>query len=146
MHSTTVYICMRDEVRLICCSIGEKPFFCQWPGCCSKFSRSDELSRHKRTHTGEKKFSCSICSRRFMRSDHLSKHVKRHNEQQTMLQTRASLPYKFLVSESSVSAPRTTVGAALIKPSSRNSTTTTIGVPNITCYLPRCVNVMKIKC
>jgi uncharacterized Zn-finger protein len=57
---------------------GEKPFVCQWEGCDRQFSRSDELSRHKRTHTGEKKFVCSICERRFMRSDHLTKHVKRH--------------------------------------------------------------------
>lgn len=92
---------------------GEKPFSCQWPGCDSKFSRSDELSRHKRTHTGEKKFSCSICSRRFMRSDHLSKHVKRHNKQ--LSQSPTSLPSsqklqsnaaQFLVNEnSSIATP-----------------------------------------
>lgn len=57
---------------------GEKPFCCMWEGCGRQFSRSDELSRHKRTHTGEKKFACTICGRRFMRSDHLTKHVKRH--------------------------------------------------------------------
>lgn len=57
---------------------GEKPFVCQWPECGRRFSRSDELSRHKRTHTGEKKFACNVCGRRFMRSDHLAKHTKRH--------------------------------------------------------------------
>lgn len=57
---------------------GEKPFVCAWDGCGRQFSRSDELSRHKRTHTGEKKFACSVCGRRFMRSDHLTKHVRRH--------------------------------------------------------------------
>ncbi|KAE8736829.1 hypothetical protein FOCC_FOCC017715 [Frankliniella occidentalis] len=56
----------------------EKPFECQWDRCGRRFSRSDELSRHKRTHTGEKKFGCGVCQRRFMRSDHLAKHVKRH--------------------------------------------------------------------
>jgi uncharacterized Zn-finger protein len=35
--------------------LGEKPFVCSWDGCDRRFSRSDELSRHKRTHTGEKK-------------------------------------------------------------------------------------------
>jgi transforming growth factor-beta-inducible early growth response protein, putative len=59
-------------------TLGEKPFACAWEGCNRQFSRSDELSRHKRTHTGEKKFVCNICERRFMRSDHLTKHVKRH--------------------------------------------------------------------
>jgi hypothetical protein len=65
-----------DVCNLLCA--GEKPFACQWDRCGRRFSRSDELSRHKRTHTGEKKFGCSVCARRFMRSDHLAKHVKRH--------------------------------------------------------------------
>ena len=60
------------------CVAGEKPFVCIWEGCERRFSRSDELSRHKRTHTGEKKFGCPICHRRFMRSDHLTKHIRRH--------------------------------------------------------------------
>jgi len=59
-------------------SSGEKPFSCHWEGCDKKFARSDELSRHRRTHTGEKKFVCSVCERRFMRSDHLTKHARRH--------------------------------------------------------------------
>lgn len=57
---------------------GERPFVCTWPKCERKFARSDELSRHKHTHTGEKRFACPACDRKFMRSDHLAKHVKRH--------------------------------------------------------------------
>ena len=48
-------------------------------GCEKRFARSDELSRHRRMHTGEKKFACSMCGRRFVRSDHLMKHEKRHH-------------------------------------------------------------------
>lgn len=59
-------------------NIGEKPFSCSWDGCDKRFARSDELSRHRRTHTGEKKFVCPVCDRRFMRSDHLTKHARRH--------------------------------------------------------------------
>lgn len=59
-------------------SLGEKPFSCSWDGCDKRFARSDELSRHRRTHTGEKKFVCPVCDRRFMRSDHLTKHARRH--------------------------------------------------------------------
>ena len=56
---------------------------CTWPGCDRKFARSDELSRHKRTHTGEKKFVCPLCQRAFVRSDHLTKHLSRHSNNKT---------------------------------------------------------------
>ncbi|KAF4015073.1 hypothetical protein G4228_006472 [Cervus hanglu yarkandensis] len=55
-----------------------RPFACDWPGCDKKFARSDELARHHRTHTGEKRFPCPLCSKRFTRSDHLTKHARRH--------------------------------------------------------------------
>ncbi|XP_028350739.1 Krueppel-like factor 13 isoform X2 [Physeter macrocephalus] len=69
--------------------LGERPFACSWQDCNKKFARSDELARHYRTHTGEKKFSCPICDKRFMRSDHLTKHARRHaNFHPGMLQRR----------------------------------------------------------
>lgn len=62
----------------LCVFLGERPFHCTWPGCAKKFSRSDELTRHFRTHTGEKRFMCPLCDKCFMRSDHLTKHARRH--------------------------------------------------------------------
>ncbi|TNN39956.1 Krueppel-like factor 15 [Liparis tanakae] len=43
-----------------------------------KFSRSDELSRHRRSHSGVKPYQCIVCEKKFARSDHLSKHLKVH--------------------------------------------------------------------
>lgn len=63
---------------LVLVSSGERPFECTWPDCGKKFSRSDELTRHYRTHTGEKRFNCPLCDKCFMRSDHLTKHARRH--------------------------------------------------------------------
>ena len=67
--------CILDSLLL-----GERPFPCTWPDCLKKFSRSDELTRHYRTHTGEKQFRCPLCEKRFMRSDYLTKHARRHTE------------------------------------------------------------------
>lgn len=54
----------------------ERPHACQY--CDSRFSRSDELTRHIRRHTGDKPFLCQICMRRFTRSDHLTTHIRTH--------------------------------------------------------------------
>ena len=35
---------------------GEKPFACNWQDCGWRFSRSDELARHKRSHSGVKPY------------------------------------------------------------------------------------------
>ncbi|XP_043919244.1 early growth response protein 1-B-like [Protopterus annectens] len=56
----------------------EKPFSCPMENCTRSFSRSDELNRHLRIHTGHKPFKCQICLRSFSRSDHLTTHVRTH--------------------------------------------------------------------
>uniref|UniRef100_A0A1A8JQ00 C2H2-type domain-containing protein n=1 Tax=Nothobranchius kuhntae TaxID=321403 RepID=A0A1A8JQ00_NOTKU len=55
-----------------------KPFPCYVQGCERRFSRSDELNRHVRIHTGQKPFQCTICARSFSRSDHLTTHTRTH--------------------------------------------------------------------
>ncbi|XP_028658807.1 early growth response protein 1-B [Erpetoichthys calabaricus] len=56
----------------------EKPFACPMDNCERRFSRSDELNRHLRIHTGHKPFQCRICLRSFSRSDHLTTHTRTH--------------------------------------------------------------------
>lgn len=58
--------------------IGERPFACDHPNCGKTFTRNEELTRHKRIHSGLRPFSCSVCGKRFGRKDHLKKHVKTH--------------------------------------------------------------------
>jgi len=55
-----------------------KTFTCPVQDCGRCFSRSDELARHGRVHSGERPFSCSVCRRAFSRRDHLSTHVRTH--------------------------------------------------------------------
>ena len=56
---------------------GQKPFQCLV--CARSFSRSDHLTTHLRTHTGEKPFACHVCGRRFARSDERKRHSKIHD-------------------------------------------------------------------
>ncbi|EGT35495.1 hypothetical protein CAEBREN_07377 [Caenorhabditis brenneri] len=56
----------------------DKTFGCPQEGCSWIFSRSDELRRHMRTHTGVKPYPCKICNRLFSRSDHLITHNRTH--------------------------------------------------------------------
>ena len=48
-----------------------------------KISRSDELHRHFRIHTGERRHKCSVCDKSFSRSDHLKKHMMSHHSQES---------------------------------------------------------------
>ncbi|EFN61759.1 Transcription factor Sp1, partial [Camponotus floridanus] len=57
---------------------GERPFKCDVESCGKSFTRNEELTRHKRIHTGVRPHSCVVCGKRFGRKDHLKKHTRTH--------------------------------------------------------------------
>jgi uncharacterized Zn-finger protein len=59
-------------------TINERPHHCPVDGCSRRFSRSTNLKRHLRVHTGDKPFHCKICARDFSRLDHLTTHIRIH--------------------------------------------------------------------
>nr|XP_061784516.1 zinc finger protein 391-like isoform X3 [Nerophis lumbriciformis] len=55
---------------------GEKPFSCSV--CGDQFSRKSHVASHMRTHTGEKPFSCSVCGMRFPQKSQMASHMRTH--------------------------------------------------------------------
>jgi len=49
-------------------------FVCSWPNCSKSYSAKSYLIEHLRTHTGDRPFTCSNCSRGFARIMDLKKH------------------------------------------------------------------------
>lgn len=56
----------------------ERAFSCNMPKCGRAFKRAEHLKRHMRTHTGEKKYMCSVCDKKFSRSDNVRQHQVTH--------------------------------------------------------------------
>ncbi|QQP39531.1 Uncharacterized protein FKW44_020447, partial [Caligus rogercresseyi] len=62
----------------------ETPFECLEETCDKKFTSRFKLKRHVLIHSGDKQFTCSVCSRPFRRKDHLKNHEKVHSASKTV--------------------------------------------------------------
>ena len=55
-------------------------FGCPLLSCGRVFKRLEHLRRHVRTHTQERPYACTRCTKRFSRSDNLAQHIKTHEK------------------------------------------------------------------
>ncbi|AEY98264.1 FAFR580Cp [Eremothecium gossypii FDAG1] len=52
----------------------QRKYICSF--CAQAFSRSEHKTRHERSHTGVKPFSCKVCNHSFVRRDLLQRHIR----------------------------------------------------------------------
>lgn len=66
-------------------SVRRKNHICDFPDCNKAYNRPSLLEQHKRSHTNERPFKCSVegCSASFLRNSHLKAHMVSHEQGDT---------------------------------------------------------------
>ncbi|KAG0010780.1 zinc-finger protein [Podila clonocystis] len=60
---------------------GKSEYICDWVGCDRRgrgFGQRQKAMRHIQTHTGDKPFQCSECSKRFSEANIMAQHMRTH--------------------------------------------------------------------
>ncbi|PWN19904.1 hypothetical protein BCV69DRAFT_212956 [Microstroma glucosiphilum] len=69
---------------------GKSSYTCLWKGCQrgeqgKTFQQRQKILRHLQTHTGDRPYKCTVCSRRFSEANTLSQHMRTHTHEKPYL-------------------------------------------------------------